>query len=188
MLPALFLDRDGVININHGYVSEIDSFDFIPGIFSIVKQATERGYVVIVVTNQSGIGRGYYTQERFVELTRWMVDCFKENGGRIDEVYHCPHHPTGAKGEFLKKCDCRKPKTGMFTRAINAHQIDVKNSIMIGDKKSDLIAAETAGVGHRVLFSEDTKQSSEYQTVWLRQSDLVGVELADLCTSNSSEG
>ncbi|MEM0912636.1 MAG: D-glycero-beta-D-manno-heptose 1,7-bisphosphate 7-phosphatase [Pseudomonadota bacterium] len=180
MQPALFLDRDGVININHGYVSDIDSFDFIPGIFNIVEQAIAQGFKVIVVTNQSGIGRGYYTEDQFLQVTHWMRGEFSKHGGRIDGVYFCPHHPSEAKGQYLQVCCCRKPKPGLFEDAIKTHQIAVDKSIMIGDKKSDLVAAASAGVKNRILFSQDTQQSSEYQTLWLQQTDFNGVDLSML--------
>ncbi len=180
MHPALFIDRDGVVNVNHGYVNEIDSFDFINGIFSIVNQANELGYKVIVITNQSGIGRGYFTEQQFLELTHWMIEEFKRNGSNIDDLFYCPHHPSEAKGEYLKDCSCRKPKPGLFTRAIEKHNIDVHSSIMIGDKKSDMRAAAAAGVNQRVLLGQDPKQSSEYQTLWLRQESLEGVEFKTL--------
>jgi len=91
--PALFLDRDGVINIDHGHVHRIENFEFIPGVFDLVRRANDKGWMVIVVTNQAGIAKGYYTEEAFQILSAWMIDQFQMNGARLDKIYHCPHHP-----------------------------------------------------------------------------------------------
>ena len=106
--PALFLDRDGIINIEYGYVHSPDTFIFLDGVFDIVSQACRSGYRVVVVTNQAGIGRGYYTEQDFYSLTEWMKSQFALNGGFIDAVYFCPHHPTAGIGLYRKECSCRK--------------------------------------------------------------------------------
>ena len=112
MRKALFLDRDGVINIDHGYVSQIEDFEFVDGILDFIKEAQARGYLPIIVTNQSGIGRGYYTSEDFERLTTWMLDKMCQVGIIIDRehVFHCPHDPN-------EGCDCRKPMPGMLIEA-----------------------------------------------------------------------
>lgn len=137
---ALFLDRDGVINEDFGYVYEIDKFIFKNGIFEAVKSFADSGYVVVIVTNQSGIGRGYYTLERFSELCEYMLGKFNEHGVKIAKICFCPHAPE-------EDCDCRKPKPKMMLDAARELKIDLKNSVMIGDKDSDVKAGESAGVG-----------------------------------------
>ena len=99
--PALFLDRDGVINVNHGYVHKPDNFNFIEGIFELVRIANRAEYLVIVVTNQAGIGRDYYTEQDFLTLTDWMKDQFATHDGHIDDVYYCPYHPQHGVGDFI---------------------------------------------------------------------------------------
>lgn len=145
MQKAFFLDRDGVINIDHGYVSKIEDFQFIEDLFPVLRTLSAKGYALIVVTNQSGIGRGYYTEEDFRTLTAWMEKQLAEQGVFLTGIYSCPHDPD-------EKCGCRKPAPGMFLQAIREHGIDPESSWMIGDKSSDLAAAESAGIRNRVLI------------------------------------
>jgi D-glycero-D-manno-heptose 1,7-bisphosphate phosphatase len=142
---AFFFDRDGVINVDHGYVSKAENFDFMEGIFPFMRLLAGKGYLLIIVTNQAGIGRGYYTEEDFRKLTGWMTGRFAEEGIQIAGVYRCPHHPD-------EKCSCRKPEPGMFLQAIRDHQLDPDLCWMLGDKVSDLQAAEAAGIRNRVLL------------------------------------
>ncbi len=142
---AVFLDRDGVVNIDHGYISSVADFSFIDDAFFMIREFERRGYLIIVVTNQSGIGRGYYSEENFHELNNWMLHQFSAKGITIGGVYYCPHAP----GEG---CSCRKPAPGMFLKAIHEHRIDPGQSWMVGDKESDMAAAKAAGIPHRVLF------------------------------------
>jgi D-glycero-D-manno-heptose 1,7-bisphosphate phosphatase len=148
---AIFLDRDGVINVDHGYVSKIENFQFTDGIFEVLKHFQEIGYLLIVVTNQSGIGRGYYTSEDFETLTAWKLDEFKKREILIDKVYHCHHDPDSG-------CECRKPAPGMLLRAKEKFDIDMQNSWMIGDKKSDIDAGYNAGVKNTILISKDCSE------------------------------
>ncbi|WP_038051980.1 D-glycero-beta-D-manno-heptose 1,7-bisphosphate 7-phosphatase [Thioalkalivibrio sp. ALJ1] len=155
---ALFLDRDGVINIDHGYVHRSEEVEFVPGIFELVREAVDRGWQVVVVTNQSGIGRGYYDESDFRHLTDWMRERFVEQGGRIDAVYHCPHHPHDALPEYRQACPDRKPEPGMLLRARDDLGLDLAQSVMLGDRPSDLEAAHRAGVGIGLLFDPDGDQ------------------------------
>ncbi len=143
---AIFLDRDGVINVDKQYVSRIEDFEFKEGIFEVLHFLQDAGYLLIVVTNQSGIGRGYYTHEAFEELTRWKLASLEAEGIHIHEVYYCPHAPEW-------ECDCRKPSPRMLLEAQKKYAIDMKKSWMIGDKKSDIDAGKNAGVGKTVLIS-----------------------------------
>ena len=145
-IPALFLDRDGVINVDHGYVHTPEEFDFVDGIFEVVAAANQAGYLVVVVTNQAGIGRGYYSEKQFHALTDWMKKQFVENGGRIDAVYFCPYHPEHGIGEYRQKSDCRKPAPGMLLTAMRDFDIDLGRSILVGDTLKDIHAANAAGI------------------------------------------
>lgn len=144
-VKCIFLDRDGVINIDHGYVSKIEDFEFVDGLFPVLRHFIDSGYLLIIVTNQSGIGRGYYTREDFTVLTEWMLKRFDDEGVRISEVYSCHHSPE-------EHCACRKPAPGMLLQAIRKYRIDPAASWMIGDKDSDMAAAESAGIRTRVLI------------------------------------
>lgn len=147
MLPALFLDRDGVINVDHHYVSQPDAFVVIPGVFDVLRRAQALGYALIVVTNQSGIARGYFTHDAYRTLERHMRAVFAAEGIVFTGIYHCPHHPDGSVAEYARACDCRKPAPGMILEAAREHDIDVAASIMVGDKDSDIASARAAGVG-----------------------------------------
>lgn len=153
--PALFLDRDGVINVDTGYVHKPEECEFVEGIFDLVARANTMNYKVFVVTNQAGIARGYYTEPQFLAFSEWMKAQFTKNNAHIEEIYFCPHHPVHGFGEYLSNCDCRKPAPGMFLKAQVAHDIVMPASIMIGDNMSDLEAAAAAKVGHLNLFISD---------------------------------
>lgn len=154
MVPALFLDRDGVINIDHGYVHRVADFEFVDGIFDLARSAVAAGYVLIVVTNQAGIGRGYYTEAQFLALSDWMRAQFAAAGAPITDVYFCPHHPDHGIGVYHRDCPCRKPNPGMIIRAGKDHDLDMRASILVGDTASDIEAANRAGVGRTVLFGQ----------------------------------
>lgn len=137
---AVFFDRDGVININKHYGYEVSEFEFVDGIFQIMDYF-QKDYLIIIVTNQSGIARGYFTHDDLNKLHLWMKNIFKEKGIKIQEIYYCPHHP-----EFNEDCFCRKPKPGMILSAIEKYNININDSILIGDSNSDIKAGENAGI------------------------------------------
>jgi D-glycero-D-manno-heptose 1,7-bisphosphate phosphatase len=146
---AAFLDRDGVINRDLGYVHRPDQFEWMPGAPDAIRLLNERGFRVIVVTNQSGIGRGLYDEAEFRAFMDWIGTKLAEHGARFDAVYYCPHHPTEARAPYRQTCDCRKPAPGLIRRAIAEHGLDPGQSFLIGDKSSDIEAAKAAGVtGH----------------------------------------
>ena len=152
---AIFLDRDGVINHNYGYVHKREDFHFIEGIFDFARHAHEQGYKLVVVTNQAGIARGYYTEEQFHQLTYWMCQQFFTAGAPIERVYFSPYHPTAGLGEYLKDDVSRKPHPGMILQAQKDLSIDLSRSVLIGDKSSDIQAGTAAGVGTNLLFAAE---------------------------------
>ena len=149
---ALFLDRDGVINHDGGYTSKAEEFQFIDGIFEICIAAKKLGYLLIVVTNQAGIGRGYYSDKEFLALTTWMREQFTAGGASLTDVFYCPYHPEHGIGSYMKDSFDRKPNPGMLLRAKDIHHINMAKSVMIGDKDSDMQAADSAGVGIRCHY------------------------------------
>jgi D-glycero-D-manno-heptose 1,7-bisphosphate phosphatase len=153
--PAVFLDRDGVININHGYVHKREDFVFIDGIFDLVRYAHEQSYKIVVVTNQAGIGRGYYTEDEFHQLMSWMCEQFSAAGAPISRVYFSPYHPTAGVGHYLKDDVSRKPNPGMILQAELDLRLDLSRSVLIGDKVSDIQAGNAAGVGKNLLFASE---------------------------------
>lgn len=152
MRRALFLDRDGVINVDHGYVHRAQDFAFVPGIFELCHVARDAGLRLVVVTNQAGIGRGLYLESDFQALTAWMRDRFLAQGVELDAVYHCPFHPTAGVGEYRRESFDRKPNPGMLLRARDDLGLDLPNSVFIGDKASDMQAGMAAGVGALLLL------------------------------------
>jgi D-glycero-D-manno-heptose 1,7-bisphosphate phosphatase len=155
MQPALFLDRDGVINFDHGYVYQIEKFEFIDGIFELVCAANKAGYLVVVVTNQAGIGRGYYTENDFTFITDWMCTQFSQYGAEINAVYFSPYHPEHGIGYYRKETECRKPNPGMIIKAAKENKINLNESILIGDKITDLMAGKRAKVETLLYLGED---------------------------------
>ena len=152
---ALFLDRDGVININHGYVHTPDNTDWLPGIFDLVATAHASGFLPIVVTNQAGIGRGMYDEASFLAYTAWMHTQFAARGTPLLATYWCPHHPEEGLGDYRVACECRKPRPGMLLGAIKRFDIDPARSLLIGDKQGDLDAAAAADVPAQLLLERD---------------------------------
>jgi D-glycero-D-manno-heptose 1,7-bisphosphate phosphatase len=140
---AIFLDRDGVVNIEKDYLYKAEDFEFISGLFEALHYLKSLGFIFFIITNQSGIGRGYYTQEDFERLTKWMVEQFYNQGIIIEQVEYCPHSPK-------EECDCRKPKTGMIDKISQNFEIDFENSWLIGDKQSDIECANNSGIKNTI--------------------------------------
>lgn len=167
---ALFLDRDGVINVNHGYVCSPERTDWVPGVFELCTTATETGYLLVVVTNQAGIARGYYTEAQFLEYTRWMHHEFATRGLAILATIYCPHHPDAGLDQWRVACECRKPAPGMFLLASRLLALDPGRSVMVGDKESDLVAASSAGIGKGFLIHPDLPSAFERVDHYLEAS------------------
>ena len=163
--PAVFLDRDGVINKDNGYVSEIDDFEFLEGAIEACIALKEKGYLLVVVTNQSGIARGLFSEEQFHTLTEWMDWSMADRGVDLDGIYYCPHHSEAGIGDFKIECECRKPKPGMLNNAIDDLKIDIENSILVGDKVSDIQAGIAAGVKTNYLVRTGKAITEEGETL-----------------------
>ena len=144
-IKTIFLDRDGVINKDINYLHKIDDFEFIDGIFDVCLYFQSLGYKIIIITNQSGISRGYYSHSDYQKVTQWMLDQFRYKNINILDVFHCPHGPDST-------CDCRKPKPGMFLKAKDKHNTNIEKSWLIGDKEVDVIAANSAGIDNTILI------------------------------------
>ena len=142
---AVFLDRDGTINVEKDYLYKIEDFEFIPGVPEAIKRLKDAGFLVIVVSNQSGVGRGYFDERAVETLHRHIQEELVEFGTSIDAFYFCPHHPDEGVGDYKVVCDCRKGAPGMLLQAAEDHDIDLQKSFMIGDKLADIKAGQRAG-------------------------------------------
>jgi D-glycero-D-manno-heptose 1,7-bisphosphate phosphatase len=164
---ALFLDRDGVINHEVGYLHQSEEVRFVEGIFSLCRTAASLGYRLIVVTNQAGIARGFYGEADFETLMGWMRTEFRAEGVELDAVYHCPFHPEHGVGEYKREHEDRKPGTGMLRRGVREFGVDLQQSVMVGDRCTDIAAANTAGLRQAFLLrgTEPDGCNGEYLAV-----------------------
>ncbi|WP_206810456.1 D-glycero-alpha-D-manno-heptose-1,7-bisphosphate 7-phosphatase [Paradesulfitobacterium ferrireducens] len=152
MNKALFLDRDGVINVDKEYVHKIEDFEFMEGIFDTLRYFQDHGYLLIVITNQAGIGRGYFTEAQFQALTQWMMGESSLRNIDIRKVYYCPYHPQYGKGDYQQDSFDRKPNPGMILKAQKEFDLNLEHSILVGDNETDLMAGMRAGIKFNVLF------------------------------------
>ena len=167
-IKTIFLDRDGVINKEVNYLYKIGDFKFIDGIFDACLHFQTLGYKIIILTNQSGIARGYYTVNDYKKLTQWMLSQFKNNNINILDASYCPHGPESS-------CKCRKPKPGMFIDAKNKYLINMKDSWSIGDKETDIQAAKLSGVTNTILvrsghYIEESNSKASFIVDSIKQS------------------
>jgi D-glycero-D-manno-heptose 1,7-bisphosphate phosphatase len=164
---ALFLDRDGVVNEEVGYLHRVDEVRFVDGIFSLCRTAMGLGYKLIVVTNQAGIARGYYSEEDFYAVMEWMRDALRAEGVELDAVYHCPFHPEHGVGRYKREHEDRKPGTGMLRRGAAELGVSLAESVMVGDRCSDVAAANAAGLRQAFLMAgtESAACTGEYLAV-----------------------
>jgi D-glycero-D-manno-heptose 1,7-bisphosphate phosphatase len=149
-IKTIFLDRDGVINKEVNYLHRIEDFAFIDGIFEACNHFLKLGYKIIIVTNQSGIARGYFKENDYHNLSNWMLKQFQKKSIDILDIFYCPHGPES-------NCNCRKPNPGMFFKAQDKHGIDMKNSWLIGDKEDDIIAGISSGILNTILVRSGHK-------------------------------
>lgn len=176
MRKVIFLDRDGTINVEKSYLHKWEDFEFEKNAIEGLKELKNLGYEFIVVTNQSGIGRGYYTEEDLVTLNNQMTKKLKEFGIEILECFYCPHHPEKGIGKYKVDCNCRKPNPGMLLEGIKKYDVDIENSFMIGDKKGDLEAGKKAGLKSiLVLTGYGKKIEEEVKGNYLIAKDLLEV-------------
>lgn len=169
---AIFLDRDGTINIDKSYLYKISDFEYLDGVIEALNTLSSMGFIMVVVTNQSGIARGYYTEEEYQILDKWMKEDLQNKGINIAASYFCPHLPDGVVPEYSIDCDCRKPKTGLFYKAANDLDIDLTRSYAIGDKLRDLsICKESAVKG--ILLSDEDNTSYEDISVCRNWKEIV---------------
>lgn len=156
---AAFLDRDGVINKDKAYVHRWEDFEFVPGAIEGMRALQAAGYALVVVTNQSGLARGYYTEAQYQQLTAALKNVLARHGVLLDGVYHCPHHPKGSVEALAIDCDCRKPAPGLLLQASSELGLALGESLLIGDKPSDIEAARAAGVARAYLVASDNPES-----------------------------
>jgi D-glycero-D-manno-heptose 1,7-bisphosphate phosphatase len=147
MNKALFLDRDGVINVHEGYTFRKEDFIFIDGIFGLCRKYFDEGFLIIVITNQAGIAKGLFTEDDFISLSEWVKARFMEEGIKISKVLYCPHHP-----DYSGPCSCRKPEPGMILEAAHEFELDLGECHLIGDMESDIEAGRRAGIPENNLF------------------------------------
>ncbi len=171
---ALFLDRDGVINEEIGYMYRIEDARFVKGIFSLCRTAASLGYKLIVVTNQAGIARGLYTEEQYQTLMTWMRGELRRQGVELDAVYHCPYHPEHGVGEYKREHEDRKPGAGMLRRGAREFGVSLEESVMVGDRCTDVAAANTAKL--RQMFLIGGTEEEECSGSFIRIDSLDEVE------------
>lgn len=144
--PAVFFDRDGVLNVDRGYAHLPEQIEWMPGAIGAVRSCNEAGYLVFVVTNQAGVAHGYYPESDVERLHAWMLEELLSHGARVDAFEYCPHHPDARLTAYRRICNCRKPGAGMVARLVEAWSVDPSASFLIGDKPTDLGAAHAAGI------------------------------------------
>lgn len=163
MKKALFLDRDGVINEDRAYPWKPEQIVFVDGIFNLCRKALDKGYILVVVTNQAGVARGYFTENDVKKLHEWMSGKFMEQGIEISAFYYCPYHPKGVTEQYRKDSDCRKPAPGMVLKAVEDFGIDISRSLMVGDKPSDRIKLE--GLKSVIIKSNYTGEDYDVESL-----------------------
>jgi len=167
---ALLLDRDGVINREISYLYRIQDFEFLPGVIDACRRFQDAGYLLIVVTNQAGIARGYYSESDFHVLNDWMIDQFRQRGVRIDSVLYSPFHPDGL-GQYRRESFCRKPNPGLILQAQKEFDLDLSRSILVGDKESDIEAGLAAQVGICIFMKSQVPfDESKTKAHWIADS------------------
>lgn len=164
---GLILDRDGVVNDDTGFVHTIEACRFIDGIFDLARAFAARDFALVIATNQSGIGRGLFSEADFAALTAWMADEFARASAPLAAVYHCPFHPTAGIGPYRRDSDWRKPAPGMLLEAARDLDLDLARSWCIGDKLRDIAAGRAAGVGTLVLYDRSARATTRAGDYWI---------------------
>jgi D-glycero-D-manno-heptose 1,7-bisphosphate phosphatase len=169
MRRGLLLDRDGVVNVDRGYVGSRDQFEFMPGLFPFLRGAENHGFRLAILTNQSGVARGIYTSKDFENLTAWMCDALRREGITVDLVLGCLEHPEGAVAPYARESYWRKPNPGMALEAVQRLRLDPLRSVFLGDQVRDMEAAKTGGIQNRWLMNTTLRQGDG--TVHVRDLD-----------------
>ena len=178
---AVFLDRDGTINEEVGYINHPDQLVLFPFASESIRIINNLGLKVIIVTNQSGIARGYFDESQLKKIHRHMIDILTNDGARIDGIYYCPHHPLEGKGQYLTECNCRKPKPGMITQAAKDHQIDLTKSYMVGDRFNDIRFAKRMNLKSAFVMTGYGREEYTYQREeWPFMPDIIGETVFDI--------
>ena len=168
MVKAVFLDRDGVINVDKGYVYKLNELEFIPGSIYALKKLKNLGYLLIIITNQSGIGRGYYSEEDYLKFKEEFHEKINKEGVKIDAEYYCPHAPE-------ENCGCRKPNIKLIKKAIEEHNVDVNDSFFIGDKTADIQAGKNSDLKTMLVKTGKAGKDCKYNL----NPDFVCIDLLD---------
>jgi D-glycero-D-manno-heptose 1,7-bisphosphate phosphatase len=176
---AIFLDRDGTLNKDIGYVSTPDRLVLYPWAAEAVHLINESGAMVIIITNQSGIARGMYTEADLDSIHGRMIEELARDGARVDAVYYCPHHPEVGAARYRIDCDCRKPRTGMLSAASREHNIDLARSFIIGDKASDIELAANAGVRGALVMTGYGRETFAHPDRWPCKPAIIAENLLD---------
>lgn len=177
---AVFLDRDGTISEEVGYISNLDQFQLMPKSAEAVKLMNERGLKVIVVTNQAGVAKGYFPEEMVSRVHKKMEKILSDQGAFLDGIYYCPHHPEGIVETYRKKCECRKPASGLLRQASEEHGIDISSSYMVGDKMADVECAHQIGVkGVLVLTGYGKDELKKIEGAKIRRPEYVADDIFD---------
>ena len=170
---AVFLDRDGTINVDKNYLYKIEDFEFLPGAVEGLRLLQSSGFLLIIITNQSGIARGYFTEADYLKLTDWMLAELKDYGVNISGVYYCPHLPEAEISEYKKLCHCRKPETGLFEQAVKDFDIDLSMSYAIGDKPRDCAICEKTGCKGFLIGTESSNHKVKHVSSLLEAAKII---------------
>jgi len=177
LMRAIFLDRDGTMNVDIGYVSDPRELEIYPWVAEAVRLINDAGFKTIVVTNQSGVARGLYDEETLARIHERLIRDLEKEGARIDALYYCPHHPRIGSPEYCLNCDCRKPATGMLLKAANQHGIDLAMSFVIGDKASDVRMAQDAGARSVLVLTGYGRETLLRPEEWPCKPDFIAKDL-----------
>jgi D-glycero-D-manno-heptose 1,7-bisphosphate phosphatase len=177
MIKAVFIDRDGTINVEKGYVYKIDDFELIPNSLEALKFLTQHGTRIYIITNQAGISRGYYTEEDFHILTDYMLKYFQSNGIKVEKILDCPHHPEGIIPKYSINCNCRKPDIGMIDNIMKEEGLNASEVALIGDKNSDIEAGYRLGLTtYLVLTGYGREHQADTKAVYIEKDLLSAVK------------
>ena len=178
MNRAVFIDRDGTLSEEVGYINHPERFRLFPYAGQAIRHLNENGWLAIVTTNQAGVARGYFSEEMIETVHKGMEDKLAIDGARLDAIYYCAHHPSVGEPPYRVDCNCRKPKPGLIARAATDFDVDLKNSWMVGDRYSDIQMARNAGVKSAFVMSGYGRGEWEHQRQsWTEQPDMVAEDL-----------